>query len=134
MRLEDAEECRAAGGYSPMQAAMLCLQTATYARTLLISDAPVAFWGTNAVPGVPGVGGIWLLGTTGLLRHRRAFVRHCNRAALAPMLDQYHTLVNFVDARYTEAVRWVRWLGFTVLPAIPYGPFNLLFHPIVIRR
>ena len=37
-------------------------------------------------------------------------------------------MFNYVDARHTDAIRWLKWLGFTLHPATPYGPFDLPFH------
>jgi hypothetical protein len=42
---------------------------------------------------------------------------------------RYGRMTNYVDARHTKAVRWIKWMGFEVLPAIPLGPQQALFHP-----
>jgi hypothetical protein len=39
-----------------------------------------------------------------------------------------------VDARYTVAIRWLQKLGFTILPPIPVGPDQMMFHPFEIKR
>jgi hypothetical protein len=56
-----------------------------------------------------------------------------SRAAIGYWKNEYSMLENYVDARYTQAVRWVKWLGFTVEDAKPMGPFDYLFHRIEIR-
>ena len=45
------------------------------------------------------------------------------------MLKTYRVLTNYADARNTTAIRWLRWLGFNILPAIPFGLDGLPFHP-----
>ena len=41
----------------------------------------------------------------------------------------YPKLRNHVDARNSSAITWIKWLGFTVEKAVPYGPDGVLFHP-----
>ena len=50
--------------------------------------------------------------------------------SIAPgqMVMHYRLLQNHVDARNTEAVRWLGWLGFEMDPALPFGPDQLPFH------
>ena len=42
-------------------------------------------------------------------------------------------LINYTDARYTKALRWLRWLGFHMHEAVPYGVNGELFHPMTLR-
>ena len=45
----------------------------------------------------------------------------------------YSLLINFVDARHGVAIRWLKWLGFKVFPAKPFGPDKLPFHRFEMR-
>lgn len=69
----------------------------------------------------------WLLGTNLLDRYPGALMKHCRRY-VAGMLHTYPHLLNFVDARNRRSIRWLRELGFTIHPAVPYGPQQLPFH------
>lgn len=137
MRLEDAAEVRASGGYTPLGALVVSLRASTEAYTLLIDGAPAAMWGvvpdarrsTFLVP----VGIAWLLTGDLVERHRVLFAR-LSRQVLRDLLSRWAVLHNAIDGRYEAAIRWARWLGAEVLPAVPFGRAQLPFHPFVFRR
>ena len=70
----------------------------------------------------------WLLTAEELGSHPRVFLRGC-RAFIAEVRPMYRSLASFVDERHVVAVRWLRWLGFEILPARPFGADQLPFHP-----
>ena len=83
--------------------------------------------------GLCGVSGnlIWLLATDGLLASpssRRQFI-HASRKWVDSLFDDhgYDYLHNWTLGHDTPAVRWLRWLGFTVEAAEPMGPSLRLF-------
>jgi len=49
-------------------------------------------------------------------------------------LAGYSHLENWVDARNTKAINWLRWLGFTVHDPVPFGVAGLPFHRFDMRR
>lgn len=75
---------------------------------------------------------IWMLGSESLPRYAKPFLRR-NRPWLSQVSSRYSVLFNFVDARNENAIKWLRWLGFTLGPAIPYGQDKLPFHPFELR-
>ena len=86
----------------------------------------VAAFGVADATVIGGHGLTWCLTSERIARHpRRAAL--LSRAWVAAMRAEYHTLSGWCDAKHTTAVRWLRWLGFTVLPPQPYGAG--LFHP-----
>ncbi len=56
---------------------------------------------------------IWALGTPECSRYKRDMLR-IGRAVVRNLLRSYPGLENWCDARYSESVRFVRHLGFTV--------------------
>ena len=74
----------------------------------------------------------WLLGGPQIQDNVPGFLR-LSKAAFAKILQRYPSLSNHVDARNLNAIRWLKWLGFTIRPAQPHGPFNLPFHPFEYR-
>ena len=48
--------------------------------------------------------------------------------------EEYPLLQNYVDARYAPALRWAKWLGFTIEDTFPFGPDAVPFYKIVRRR
>lgn len=81
---------------------------------LVFSDGePIAVMGA-APSALPGVGIAWMLGTPGILRVGRTVARQT-----AQYLDAMHTaypvLWNYIDARNTVSMKWLRWVGFELL-------------------
>lgn len=74
--------------------------------------APLSLIGQTGVP--------WLLGSDLVPVHRRAFMLETRRM-VARWLGMFSVLWNVVDARYAEAIRWLRWLGFTLGEPLPIG-------------
>jgi hypothetical protein len=136
MRADDAAEC-AAFGLTPLDALLESLRASEVAWTLLLDGEPAAMWGAEPLRRTllsePGAASAWALTGTAVERHRKEFAR-VSRAGVAALLARYPVLFADVDARYARALRWVRWLGFTVLPAVPFGASGEPFHPIVLER
>lgn len=78
------------------------------------------------------IGVPWLISTTEITKHRRAFLVACDRE-VAQMRKRHQVLINYTDARYAKALRWLRWLGFEMHDAIPYGANGEPFHPMTLR-
>lgn len=134
MRAADVAELQALG-LTPERALADALRTSEVAFALVLGGEVAALFGLG--PRVPAPFGeaacVWALSGAAVDRHRKAFLR-ASRAILEALLSHCALLWNWVDARYAGAVRWVRWLGFAVGPAQPFGPAGQLFHPISIRR
>ncbi len=58
-------------------------------------------------------GSPWLLGTTLLSHFSKTLTRLCKRY-LGTILTRYPVLTNYIDARQSSTMRWLRHLGFTV--------------------
>ena len=78
-------------------------------------------------------GSAWLLGTDEISKHRYDFAR-TSRPVFNHLAKGFDYLFNFVDARNLLSLAWVKWLGFRIYPAAPYGHARLPFHPIEWRR
>ncbi len=137
LRAEDVAEVLASHGHGPLEALTAALAASELAGALLVDGEVAALYGVapvrETILGPPVAGSIWLLGSDALGRHRREFLRR-SRLVVAEALERYPLLFNFVDARYTAALRWAAWLGFEVLPAQPHGVAGLPFHRIVMRK
>jgi hypothetical protein len=62
----------------------------------------------------------WLLGTKGLDKMKKFFVKY-SKMIIEEIKKGFKLLLNFVDKRYLKAVRWLRWCGFTIEEAMPYN-------------
>jgi hypothetical protein len=97
----------------------------------------LAFWVNDELACVVGLAPLdgllgrraapWMMGTDVVDRHPGALMKATPRY-IAGMLSTYPHLLNFVDARNTRNIRWLKRLGFKILPAVPYGAAQLPFH------
>lgn len=140
LRTADQEEIVAATGL-PVQESLL--------RSIAISNGG-AWVGIHkdrieAVFGVvesPFLAVPWFVATDKFHEFWLKFVRE-SREFIYALLDRYGLLVNFVDSRHTEAIRWLRWLGFVVDetrsiilsdPDVPFFRFYLTPELLRLRR
>lgn len=126
-RQADIDEIWAAGGVIVSVALEMSLKGHGIARTALADGVPVAMWGVDQA------GCIWMIGTDAIDKYRKIFLRE-SRRELEQFQERHELLWNWVDARNRKAIRWLKWLGFELLDAQPYGVMRKPFHPFVRRR
>ena len=68
-----------------------------------------------------------MLATDLLDLHSFRFLRECGTGIVA-ISAEFTIIENYCDARNSITVRWLKWLGFTVEEAEPYGVYNMPFH------
>ena len=69
----------------------------------------------------PESGVVWMLGTDDLTAESRTFIRH-SKQWLDELHKKYRMLYNVIDARNTVHLRWLEWMDFEFVQAIPkYG-------------
>lgn len=108
MRQADRNECMALTGCSPS----LILPTFVGKPgtvTWEVDGEPVAMGGVEK--SIPKVGIVWMTSSDSILTHRTKFLKLC-KPFLAHLHKDYPILTNFVDARNTLHIRWLKWLGF----------------------
>jgi hypothetical protein len=81
-----------------------------------------------AIFGATSEGAIWLLGTPAIERHTVWFLKNSQR-----WVNLLHScspvLWNWVDARNTVHIRWLRWLGFQFHDPVALGVNGEMFIP-----
>ena len=127
MRKADVAEIWAAGRHKPLEALKLSLVVSRDPKAGLVDGRVVCMFGIAAPTLMSFTGVPWLLGSEELARHWRYFLR-ANIPVVARMREEYDVLANYVDARNKTAIRWLKWLGFDIKEAQPYGPDGLPFH------
>lgn len=128
IRQADRDELMAVAGVEAEYALWRGLQHSTAAWTGRVNGTIICLFGVAPIePMVARCGAPWLIGTTVLERHATTFLRH-GRFYVAEMQRRYHHLHNFVDSRNTKAITWLRWLGFMIEEAKPFGVLRLPFH------
>lgn len=143
IRESDAREVMASAGQTPEEAITLSMALSTDSWVLLENGAPVCVFGVAPVVGKPGVGSPWMMASHRFAaskappRIRRRITRVIlaeSKKYIGKMLDQFFLLENYVDARNDASIRWLKWCGFKLDPAVPYGIAQLPFHNFYMER
>ena len=88
---------------------------------------PTALLGVAPVLKCAGVGVPWMLCSDLADQFPKVMMRD-SKIKVREMHTDYPHLINNVDVRNVKAVRWLRRLGFTLLPPEPMGRNGELFH------
>lgn len=132
MRPGDRDEIWAAAGIAPLMGLEVSLASSRYAWTWLVDEVPACMFGVGSASTMSGTGIPWLLSSELVNRHWLPFLKYY-RPFLAQMRSDFPTLTNWVDCRYEAAIRWLRWMGFEIMPPAPHGPFDMLHHRFEMR-
>lgn len=98
-----------------------------HAHAFLVDGKVVCIFGLNATALLSSYASPWMLSTDLMQENAFYFAKH-SRRLIRYWITVYETLGNYVDARYTKAIRWLEWCGFTIYPAEPMGPNGEPFH------
>lgn len=133
MRPADMAELLATHDCDPREALQRAVDMSPHCWTMEVNGEVGFIGGFVPVSLLGGVGSPWLLGTTTLYRFPGAHTRIAARYRDIG-LGLYSTLVNYVDARNTTSIRWLRRLGFQIADeATPYGPRRVPFYRFELR-
>ena len=124
VRADDAAEA-AAIGFDVRRALWRSWRNSVICHTCFVDGEPAAIFGLAGAL-LDDTGMPWLATTPAIERIKVSFVRY-GRAEVALMLQIRPRLVNYVDARYDRAQRFLSALGFALHPPEPYGPNGELF-------
>lgn len=134
MRPADVAECEAAGHPDLHAVVTKAVAVSPWCRATRVDGQLAAIFGVHPLQGLLGDTGVpWLLGTSTMTEHRRTFVRLAP-SYIATMLNAYPKLTNVVHAANTEAVRWLRRVGFSLAAPFPYGPQGEPFRVFTLER
>ena len=101
--------------------------------TLVRSDGvPVGLFGTAPYRDNPTVGLIWMVATPLLETVAVEFLRKSVKWLDDVQCERYPVLFNYVDARNTVHIRWLKWCGFQFISRKEkWGAQSLPFYEIV---
>ena len=125
MRESDRREIWAAANRLPEQSLSLGLQYSPFhLETLMCDEGVIAIGGTaeHSNKNIP-----WMLGSDLMDKYFLQFAR-ANRKRMEMVFKHYDRLENYVHSENSKSIDWLKWLGFTVHPAKPYGKEQELFH------
>lgn len=123
----DADEVLATAGLSPRAALDVSSKVSRDTFVGLVNGVPICAFGIGQRTLLDDVGVPWLLGTPDIRKHARIFLT-VSKTWIGNEAKKYSRLENWVDARHTRAVKWLKWLGFTVDDPTPHGIKGMPFH------
>ena len=112
IRQKDRDEVLASHG-TVSQAIKCALRQSEYAFTLRARGRLLGICGLVPVSVMGSIGMPWWLSTKSVDRYPITFYR-ASKIFIDSAHEQYDTLQNFVDTRYTQALNWLRRIGFEV--------------------
>jgi hypothetical protein len=127
MREADVREL-AACGQAPLDGLLFAMKDSRESFAMLYDDEVGAMFGVRPLPELGGKrrGELWFL--TGHLFGQKpiAFVREARRA-LEALMESYDELVNLIDTRYGQALRFAVAMGAQLGAETPIGPERIPF-------
>lgn len=121
MRDADALEVWLAAHKTPHEALREGFAASVRAWTIMRDGEPIGMFGVSSASVLGNIGVPWLLGTDGMLKVKRQFVKECGHY-IDWMLSLYPHLVNYVHADNKPSIRMIKWLGFELEGPRPAGP------------
>ena len=131
MRQADVDEVTAASGATPLQAITSGVEISAFSSVAVINGDIVAIMGVVKNSALSDNGVPWLLGTEDIVKHYREFLG-ASPSVLNAMMNICPNLMNHVHAKNKISVRWLKWLGFKIEEAGPFGINGELFHKFTI--
>lgn len=125
MRPEDVAEIKASSGLAPLDCLMIGVSISPYSQAIESNGKPMAILGlafNGSTAGVP-----WLLGTSDITKAKKSFLS-ASKSALNEMLAMCPTLSNYVHAKNTKSISFLKCLGFDIGTPEPYGVAMEPFH------
>lgn len=128
LRLADQIELRACG-HTDFEMVLV--------ESFALSDEAIAYevdgelLALAGVVGEPTFGIPWLLGSDGLIEHKKAIIQTPFQY-VPRWLERYGFLQNIVHTENRRSIRWLRYLGFTLGEPVPFN--GHLFHPFSMSK
>lgn len=124
MRAKDMDEIRATGGFVPEPAVRVSINRSVEAYAAYVGDDLVCVFGVNILNEMAQAP--WMLSSVHVEKHAMTFWR-CSKIVVSYFREKYPLMMNMIHGNYTEALRWVERLGFTLSPPEEFGVRGDLF-------
>lgn len=109
----------------------ICRSTRAFAGE--IDGVLMGLFGASPVAAVGGIGSPWMICTTDMEKFPK-LIHFYGKALVDITQIEYPTLVNFVDARNTISIGWLKRLGFTIHDPEIMGYEKVPFHKFDMHR
>lgn len=127
MRDADKLEIWLSSHLKPYEALRRSLEVSDKTFTIVHDQAPIAMFGVRCQSLLGRTGVPWLLGTDRITEVRQQFIKEGSRW-IEILQDGYTVLTNYVHEDNRVSIKWLKRLGFTIMPAVQAGPEMAWFH------
>ncbi len=127
VRQADIDELMDGFGVNQYEALRVSLSMSTHAWAGMIDDDVVCMFGVSPYSLLGSKGMPWFIGSDAVEEHQMAFLRR-NKRYVKKMNKAFPYMLNWVDARNTVAIGWLKWLGFKIYEPKPWGIKGMPFH------
>lgn len=110
LREEDVDEIKAHSNTTPFFALKLGTEF-SHLPLAIMNDEDKPIFIIGVIPQEKNVGMIWLLSSPEIEKISITFLRNC-KGVLDLLNNTFPILYNYVDARNTVHIKWLKWLGF----------------------
>ena len=131
MRPIDRLEAKLVGGLEPKAALEASVNRSQWAYAAIADGQPQCIFGVSTLTDslLGDDGAPWMLGANSLCRHARALLI-VSRPQIVRMRSEYQRLLTIVHADNHQAIRWLKWLGFSMgevfqFKAAPFRKFEM---------
>lgn len=129
MRPVDVLECRVVAGLAPRAALAQAVKDSLWSVATLVEGRVIAVFGLAAGDLLDSEGTPWLLSANGIEHHAKVVMSVSSRFK-ERMLAEFETLSNVVHADNRQAIRYLKWCGFSFGDAFdisgePFLPFEM---------
>lgn len=134
LRPEDRSECFLNSGLPPLAAVVGACRVSARSWAVRRGDRAVAVFGFATSPGKSRWASVWLLMGRGTEDVPRRVWLETSRRGFELLSYFCPNMGNHVSVRNRRVIRWLGWLGFTILEARPHGVAGSDFHPFIFSR
>lgn len=127
LRPADVLEVETASGRSVGAALLFSVRASRDPLAAFVDGELAALFGVVPMGMLTRSGAPWFLSSARLYDVRLSALR-ASRERVQRWKSEYDHLVNWVDARNTVSIRWLKWLGFEIHDPVPAGPYGAPFH------
>lgn len=117
----------------PLDAAARLAVASREPTTWVVNGEPICVFGVASYAALSTTGYPWIYWTASMSEHKAHFIRRC-RQWTEYNLEEWERLEAFVDPNDQSAVKWMRFMGFTLDEPEPLGPDGELFHRAHLER
>jgi hypothetical protein len=118
--------------YTPRVALKAGAQLSDKCFVATADGTPVLIFGVEG-EGLSDRASIWMLATNQITKIGKSVIKR-SKAILLDLINDYDMVYNYVYEKNQIALRWLKWLGFTIHEAQPAGAEGALFHLVEYRR